>query len=106
MKWLIFLFFVALPLFSLQAEDSQKLSYAETLFRVREIDVELDALKKWQGQYRRKYKSYLTKASRLQFKNSTETKQYRVLAEEANENVLALQDQINLLNAQKEHLLK
>lgn len=81
------------------------LSNVEKHERLIKIDKSLDSLKRWQGQYLHKQKSYQTRASRLLFRNSTESRQYRELAQEAKENVLVLQDQIDSLISQKQNLV-
>lgn len=85
--------------------SSFELTSVEKHERLTEIEKSLDSLKRWQGQYLHKQKSYQTKASRLLFRNSTESRQYKELAEEAKENVLVLQDQIDALISQKQNLV-
>ncbi|GEM_PF-2828635 len=83
----------------------QGMSNVEKQRRIKEIDSSLTSLKKWHGQYRKKQKTYQTKASRVLFKNSSESRQYKEVAAEARENALVLQDKIDFLLSQKEHVL-
>ena len=99
------LFFITiLALSSLFAADPT-LSREEKARRLNEINETVGSIKRWQGQYRKKQRNYQSKASRILFKNSTESRQYKELAEEAKNNVKILQDQIELLQFQKEALL-
>ncbi len=81
------------------------MSHGEKQRRLKEIDASLTSLKKWHGQYRKKQKTFQTKSSRMLFKNSTESRQYKEVAAEARENALVLQDKIDLLLSQKEYVL-
>lgn len=84
---------------------ADSLSDQEVATRVTEMNETLVSIKKWQGQYRKKQRSYQSRASRVLFKNSTEARQYKELAEEAKKNVELLQAQIDSLQLQKEALL-
>lgn len=88
-----------------ERSSTAELSPEETQRRVQDINASLSSIKKWQGQYSRKQKSYQGKASRLLFKNSTESRQYKEMAEDAKQNAQALQVQIDQLIAQKDSLI-
>lgn len=86
-------------------ESDQLLSYSEKQYRLKEIQHEIDALKKWQMQYLRTFRSFKAKSNRMQYKNSNETKYFRSQASEAKANADALQIKIDELEIQKQYLL-
>lgn len=104
---ILFLLFMLTHLSVASASSTfvDEFSPVEKQVRLKEIEKSLSSLKHWQGQYKRKQKNYQTRATRMQFRNSTESRQYKEMAQEAKENVLVLQDQIDSLLSQKQYLL-
>lgn len=87
------------------AEETQPLSLSEKTYRLGELEDQIHSIEKWQAQYLKKAKSFHLKAGRVQFKNTTDTKRYRKLADEAYNNAQSLQAQIVELNNKKQELL-
>lgn len=97
MKKLTFLLWLIIQVSFLHSDSTLD----EKKQRLADMEETISSMRKWQGQYKKKQHSFQSKSSRVLFKNSTDARNYKVLAEEAKKNVLILEDQIQNIENQK-----
>lgn len=85
------------------AENEPEINYEN---QIAELDKSIDMLKKWQNQYLKKQKSYEAHNRRVLFRSesTTDGKKSKVLADEAKQNAIELQDQIDTLIVRRDTL--
>ncbi len=89
-------------------QESAEQNLADYQKEIVELDTSISALKKWQTQYQKKQKSFEAHRKRVLFRNKSPKDAQRAdgFAQEAKENALELQTQIDMLESRKKGLIE
>ena len=104
--WLVLSLAVICPL---RADEDSPLSeetVTELRLRLSSIDEELAALKKWKGKFKSQYRQLNNSASRIQFRNGKDSLRSRTQAQDAKDNMEAIEISIEELLVEKERIIE